>query len=133
MRFLVRSLAVAALLGGCMTVTRVPLVNAPGAPAADGSVLVSAAPNGNTRLSVEVKHLAPPERLAPGAKVYVAWTQARGGQPQNVGAIVIDDNRSGRLETVTPLPTFELFITAEGFPTAAVPSGPRVLFGVVEQ
>jgi len=103
------------------------------APAAEGTMVAAPAENGNTRLTVRVKHLASPERVTPGATVYVVWVQAGGGPPQTVGALTVDQDLSGRLDTVTPLVTFQVFITAEPFPATTVPQGPRILTGSVSQ
>jgi hypothetical protein len=110
-----------------------PLVGSTLVPAAQGSVIASPGANGNTRLLVQVKHLAPPERVSPSAKTYVVWVRPAGGSAQNVGAIVVDDNLSGRLETLTPLQTFDLFITAEPYPAIPGPRGPQVLVAQISQ
>lgn len=128
-----RSLALAALLAACAGSQETPLVGSPAAPAAEGFVTAAPAENGNTRLTVRVKHLAFPERISPGAKVYVVWVQSGGGPPQNVGALTVNQDLSGRLETVTPLVAFQVFVSAEPFPTTTVPQGPRILTGTVGQ
>ena len=129
--------ALAALAGGgvaaCAGPTPVPMLTAPQTPAAQGTVVAEAAENGNTRLTVEVKHLAPPERVAPGAKVYVVWAQPQGSGPQNVGALRVGGDLTGRLVTITPFASFQVLVTAEEFPTATAPRGPTVLSAMVAQ
>ncbi len=127
------ALASGGALAACGGPAPVPMINAPQAPAAQGSVLAQAAENGNTRITVEVKHLAPPERLNPTAKVYVVWVQPPGGPPQNVGALRVDAELTGRLVTVTAFATFDVLVTAEEFPTTTMPRGPQVLSAVITQ
>lgn len=131
--------ALAALLAApcgasaCASATPIPMVGSPQTPAAQGAVTAEVGANGNTRLVVDVKHLAPPERVSPAAKVYVVWVQPRGSAPQNVGALHVDQNLSGRLETVTAHTSFEVSVTAEEFPATTSPRGPRVLHAVIAQ
>jgi hypothetical protein len=125
--------ALAFLIPACGAVERVPMINAPRAPAAQGTVVARPEANGNTRLAVEVKHLASPDKVAPGAKVYVVWVLPPGGRPQNVGALRVGEDLSGRLDTVTVHPSFMVKLTAEGSPAAAAPFGPEVLQALVTQ
>lgn len=110
-------LVVPVLLWGCGA-SAMMLQRSERIPAAEGSVKVDRGPNDNTRLKIEVKHLAPPDRIEAGANVFVAWARPLQGSnpPQNLGALVVDKDLSGRLETVTSWREFELIITAE--PTA---------------
>jgi len=129
---LVRSLALGVFLAACAGgASPIPLATSAQNPAAEGWVTPRFDGNGNVRLNLEVKHMAPPERLAPNAKVFAAWVQPPGGVPQNVGVLQIDQNRIGRLETVTPFLSFELFITAEEYPAVTTPAGPRVMGGAI--
>jgi hypothetical protein len=98
-------------------------------PAAVGKVATVAGPNGNTRLTVDVQHLAPPDRVSPGARVYVVWATELGGgaTASNLGALRVDDALNGRLESVTPLHSFDLHITAEETPTVEKPTTVSVL------
>lgn len=98
-------------------------------PAATGEVVTRSDDNGNTRLTVDVQHLAPPDRVAPGATVYVVWGTdvAAGSTARNLGALRVDKDLRGKLEATTPLRTFDLMITAEASPGIEAPSGPPVL------
>jgi hypothetical protein len=79
-------------------------------------------------LTLRVAHLASPARLTPPASIYVVWTQSLvGGRPQNVGALEVDADLSGRLDTTTPLEAFRVFVTPESSPRAELPSAPPVL------
>jgi hypothetical protein len=89
--------------------------------------------NDNTMMKLEVDHLAEPDKMAPGASTYVVWIQSTPGQAQNVGALMVDNDRRGRLETVTPHREFQLFVTAESAATAAAPTSERLLFANVRR
>jgi len=91
-------------------------------PAAQGSVATETGDNGNTVVHVRVKHLAPPERIAPGATTYVVWVQAIGNSVQSVGALNVDDDLAGKLDFVTPHRVFRVVITPETQATVASPS-----------
>lgn len=126
-----RALLVAAFVGllSACAGTTVKLAGSPQVPAAEGTVAIKSGENNNTRLKIDVHHLAPPERVSPGATALVVWASpmAAGGTPQNIGALRVNDKLDGELDTVTPLREFELLITAESFATVQAPSGPRLL------
>jgi hypothetical protein len=46
---------------------------------------------------------------------------------QNVGALHVNEKLDGKLETVTALKQFLLFITAEPSPSAMVPTGKALM------
>lgn len=98
-------------------------------PAAMGEVTTSIGLNENTDVTVKVKHLAPPERVAPGATVYVVWATPpeTGANAHNLGALRVDAELNGKLKTVTPLRTFDLKITAEATAAVDEPHGIPVL------
>jgi hypothetical protein len=98
-------------------------------PAAEGTVKVSTGDNENTRLQVDVRHLAQPSRVEGGTSVYVVWIRGvnSASEPQNVGALVVDKDLNGKLETVTPLRVFDLFLTAEPSARAMAPTGKELL------
>lgn len=106
------------------TMTRAEIV-----PAAEGSIEAKVGDNQNVTLQIVVDSLAPPERLAPGATVYVAWATpaAEGSIAQNIGALRLDAKKKGKLTTVTPHKDFTVTITPEPSPTAPEPTGPTVL------
>lgn len=109
--------------GGGQSMTASPKV-----PAAEGSVKFGKAANDNTSIDLEVKHLADPEKLTPPAQVYVVWIRPAAGAPaQNIGALVVDKNLTGRLKTVTALHAFELLVTAESSRVPAEPTGEPLL------
>jgi hypothetical protein len=128
----------------------VPLAASAQAPAAQGEVKTSRTSDQNTRVSVKVKHLAPPDRMSQGASTYVVWARPMGvpaarvdGQRElvagredssglyNLGGLKIGKELDGELETMTPFKSFELFITAEPSSGVTAPRGERILWTTV--
>ncbi len=101
-------------------------------PASQGTVRVTAADNGNTNVSIRVKHLAPPSKMAPDSTVYVVWFRPAGGDNQNVGALVLDNDLEGSLDTLTPQKRFLISITPEPNGQAASPTNEPVFTYQVE-
>ena len=99
-------------------------------PGAEGELALSDGGNQNTEILVSVKHLADPRKLRTGATNYIVWSRpfAGNGEPQNLGALDVDENLNGRLRTVTPFRQFSLFITAEPAPNVVKPSGEPLLW-----
>jgi hypothetical protein len=98
-------------------------------PAAEGKVKLHQTSNGNTEITLSVKHLAPPTRIEPTSSVFVVWVRGLepGAQPQNLGALRVNKNLSGKLQTTTSLRAFDLFITPEGVSTVTAPTGAQLL------
>jgi hypothetical protein len=98
-------------------------------PAAEGQVKLHQTSSGNTEIKLTVKHLAPPARIEPTSSVFVVWVRGLepGAQPQNLGALRVNKNLSGKLQTTTSLRAFDLFITPEGVSTVTAPTGPQLL------
>jgi hypothetical protein len=95
--------------------------------AATGKVLVGSEKGGNTKVKVEVQHLAPPATVAEDSAAYVVWLKPAGGEAQNVGQLKVGKDLKGELETRTPFKHFQLIVTAEAQPNVRVPSGPPVM------
>lgn len=119
--------AAAAIAAGCTGPENLSASSA--LPAAEGTLRCGKAPNDNTAIDLKVKHLANPDRLTPPAAAYVVWTKAdKDAAPHNIGALAVDESLTGRLETVTSLRRFELFVTGEATGQAATPSGEPLLW-----
>ena len=110
------------------------MMGSPNVPAAQGNARVTTTDDGNTQLDVKVKHLAPPAKINPEATVFVAWVQsnAESAEPRNLGALKVTDDLDGSITAVTPLKTFDLYITAEPSATVNAPSGDTILRTNVE-
>jgi hypothetical protein len=116
----------------CATTSPLQLSSGPRIPAAEGTVNTEMTKNNNTRLDVNLKYLAPPEKVASGATTYVVWAEPRaGGEPSNLGAVTVDENREGKISTKTPLQDFRLFLTAERSGQVQSPSGEPLLWADV--
>jgi hypothetical protein len=75
-----------------------------------------------------VKHLAEPERIDKDAKEYVVWVTPEGSDvATNVGALKVDDDLRGKLETTVPYEKFTVKITPEKNRVAVAPTGPTVI------
>lgn len=108
---------------------------APATPAAKANIDAREGENGNTKLEVEVEHLAPPASVAQDASVYVVWAKPHAGDPtaQNLGALQVDSDRKGKLDTVTPLRSFDVLVTPESSSQVTRPTHDPVLTGKVER
>jgi hypothetical protein len=109
-----------------------PMLASPRVPAAQGAVSIKDADNGNMKLEVSVKHMAPPERVATGASSYVVWLKplATGNEnevPQNLGALAVNKDQEGALNTVTSYRQFDIFVTAEPEAGSSAPTGEQLL------
>jgi len=117
--------------GGCGTMNRGEqtwtMATAEKVPAATGKVKVKNEKDGNTRVKVEVAHLAQPAEAFDQASTYVVWLKPQTGDAQNVGVLKLDKNLKGELETRTAFKTFEVMVTAEQDANATSPSGHSVL------
>jgi hypothetical protein len=123
---LLTSCATIGLSGGGRTTN---MSGSPDLPAAQGTVRTGTSSNGNTRVDISVKHLAPPSKIDPNATVYVVWVKGTedGASTQSLGALKLNENLEGTLVTVTPLRTFDLMVTPESSQLATSPTGKTVL------
>lgn len=131
--FLLLALASALfLMTGCVT-DQTEMGASPKIPAAEGLVNIRDTSNENTHLDLIVKHLAEPSKMSPDASTYVVWSKAmtENSKPQNLGALMVGRDLSGKLSTVTPLRNFELFVTAEATSEAQQPSGEHLLWAKI--
>ncbi len=108
------------------------MVSASGVPASEGTVKATVGDNGNTKVSIRVKHLAPPSKIASDAVVYVVWLQPRNAAKQNIGALVLNDNLEGSLDTMTPHNRFMITVTPEPGGKVAEPTHEPVFTADVE-
>ena len=120
-------LTLAAVLSGCTGSQKLSASST--IPAAEGHLDCGKATNDNTSVDLKVKHLASPERLTPPASNYVVWIRTdKTAVPQNIGALIVDDSLTGRLTTVTPQRSFELFVTAEASGQVETPTGSELMW-----
>src|SRR5579884_1892808 len=112
-------------LTGCAK--HVHLMPAISVPAATAKADLTHDSNGNTLISLDVKHLAKPENLTPPASVYVVWVQPRDAAPIKQGQLQVNDDLSAHFKTPTTYKTFRLFVTAEQSASVTSPSGQQVI------
>src|ERR1700687_2259216 len=102
-------------------------------PGARAEVAISKDKNGNTKLKMTVQHLANLENLTPRAAAYVVLLQERGGNnSENQRQLKMDKNLNATVENVTPMMSFDVFVTAEQDLRAKGPSGPEVLKATIQ-
>ncbi|MFN7957088.1 MAG: anti-sigma factor [Holophagaceae bacterium] len=101
-------------------------------PAGQGTVKVTSGDNGNSNVSIRVKHLAPPSKIAADSTVYVVWFRPVDGDSQNVGALILNSDLEGSLDTLTPHRRFRITVTPEPNGQAASPTNEPVFTYHVE-
>lgn len=116
-------ISLSVLLGACGGTAEYSVVGRDSASGADGTVTVEEIAGGNRLVTVALKFLPPPDRITPGATVYVAWFETANQPAIRAGALEFDaDARTGNVTATTPSPRFKLKITAERNANVATPS-----------
>lgn len=110
-----------------------PMRGSDASPASQATVAVAKGASGNTALTVRVKHLAPAERLANDASVYVVWVEPEGAPPQNVGVLSVNTDLQGSLSTITPYKRFKVMVTPEKSGEVTAPEHDEVFTSDVER
>src|SRR4051794_9868786 len=126
------SIVAGLLLAAVASAKKYPLTADKSVPAAQGQVDVGRDKNGNTKVELEVEHLAAPENLTPSRAVYVVWFQERGSEAVNQGALRPNKGLKAKFESITPLKNFDVLVTAESDVNTKSPSGPELLRATVQ-
>lgn len=95
------------------------------APGADPGIVVEVSKDTHqTRVTIDIPNLAPPDRLAAGGSKFVAWFRPDEAKPwQRMGALAYDETtRRGRLGATVPEIAFDLQVTVESSGAADAPS-----------
>lgn len=123
-----------ALITACgAAATTVPLESTRRSPAAVGNVELESGSNENMVGTLKVKHLAPPDQLRSDLSVYVTWIRPAGAQDwQNVGQLMVDGDRAGKLRLQTPYRQFDISVSAESSGDVSQPSDVVILEGQVD-
>lgn len=121
------SLAALVLLFGIGCAQKIAVRGSADVPAALAETKITRTDNNNSRIQLEVRHLAPPQNLTPKKSVYVVWAQAPQGRTINLGQMIVGQDRSSEFVGITPLYEFRILVTAEDLPTATTPSNQVVL------
>ncbi len=79
---------------------------------------------GQTRLDIDIRNLAPPGRIAEKATTYVAWYRKDASATwARIGGLKYDDgDREGKIGGSVPEAAFDLSVTAEETDSPASPS-----------
>jgi hypothetical protein len=131
-RFLVSMIVGVLLLTAVGSAKKYPLTADKSVPGARGQVDVGRDKNGNTKVELEVEHLAQPESLTPPKAVYVVWFQERGGEALNQGSLKPNKNLKGTFKSVTQLKTFDVLVTAEPDSAVKTPSEVEVMRATIQ-
>jgi hypothetical protein len=111
-------------LAGCATKEK--LIGSDAAPAAQGTITAKKDGN-NTKIKLEAEHLAPAEKIVPGAKNYVLWIKpAEQKEFINAGALNVDNDLKVKYETTVPYKQFRVMLTPESADIAKRPTGPII-------
>lgn len=100
------------------------------APGADAFIVADVNESQHqTQLEVEIKNLAPAERVASGATNYVAWYRSSSkANWSRIGGVQLDaDSREGKVVGSVPETAFDLSISAESTDAPASP-GTDIVF-----
>lgn len=95
---------------------------------ADARIELEEGDAGNHQLAVKIEHLVPPHRIDGKFDQYAVWIDPEHRTPRLVGILDYDEeDRAGKLETLTPYEKFDLLVTAERSGRPSDPHGTVVL------
>ena len=114
-------------LGGCAHEQTWTMNTTEMIPSAVGKVKVANEKDGNTKVKVEVSHLAQPSAVFDQTSTYVVWLKPESGRAQNVGVLSLNKDLKGSLETQTAFKDFQVIVTAEKDANVTAPSGRSVM------
>lgn len=119
------------VLASCAT-TNPEAARTVSAPSAQIKVETQKTPGGNTELNLQVADLSPPNSVVPGANVYVVWAEDfQNNWTANLGALTLDKDLVGKLDTITAMKDFKVFITPEESAAIPMPTNQAVLTALV--
>jgi hypothetical protein len=99
----------------------------PQAPAALGEAKIETDRNNNTRVELDIRHLAPPQNLTPPKSAYIVWFESPEGRAVNMGQLTVGSDRRARFSAVTPFKVLRVLVTAEDRVLAESPGEQVVL------
>lgn len=126
MKTIVSSLVLTLLLGSCT-----PSMNflpSSVVPAASGKVQVKRDKNQNYVVKVDVRNLAPADRLTPPGRTYVVWMESDRNTIKKLGLLEPrSQSLDASLSATAVADPGRIFVTAEDSPEAQYPGGTEVL------
>jgi len=122
-----RSVCLALLLvvTGCGGALTYKIASSQKAPGADATIKADISKDQHlTHLSIAAMHLAPPERVTNGTRIFIIWTRkGNDAQWERVGNLKYDaSSREGSFEGTVPEINFDLQVTTEKDDGAVSPS-----------
>ena len=88
---------------------------------------------GYTEIEVEFDDLEPASKFGPEFLTYVLWAISPEGRPSNLGEILLDKTRDGKLNVTTELQAFGMIVTAEPYFGVTQPSDVVVMENIVRR
>lgn len=102
--------------------------------AAQAKISVKLNKTGNREVKIQINHLAPPQKIDPANRAYVAWIAVPGSPPVKAGVLEYNDRRRrGVLSATTPNPKFEVVVTLEQSVRPTAPSSTEILRKLVSK
>ena len=102
--------------------------------AAQAKIAIKLNKTGNRQIRLEIRHLAPPQKIDPAGRAYVAWIAVPGSEPVKAGVLEYNDRwRRGVLTATTPNPKFEIVVTLEQSLRPQKPSSTEILRKLVSK
>lgn len=97
-------------------------------PAATGKVSVKRDKNSNYLIKVNVRNLAPPDRLTPPQRTYIVWMESDRNTIKKLGLLEPSSKAlDASLSTTAVANPNRIFVTAESSPEIQYPGGTEVL------
>jgi hypothetical protein len=97
-------------------------------PAATGKAQVKRDKNSNYQIQVNVRNLAPAERLSPPQRNYIVWMESDRNTIKKLGLLEPSSKAlTANLSTTAVDNPNRIFVTAEGTPEIQYPAGKEVL------
>jgi hypothetical protein len=97
-------------------------------PAATGKANVKRDKNANYLIEINVRNLAPPDRLTPPQRIYVVWMESDRNTIKKLGLLEPSSKAlNASLSTTAVANPNRIFVTAEGSPEIQYPVGTEVL------
>lgn len=106
------------------------VASTPKAPGADGTLVAAVSDSQHqTEVTLEMKNLAPPDRVAAGTTQYVAWQRKSSDAVwARLGGLQYDaEARTATLKATVPEKQFDFEVTAEKIEAPASPSAEVVV------
>jgi hypothetical protein len=99
-------------------------------PALKAQVVLAPDRNANTKVDLQVQHMAQPSSLTPSRRYYAVWVRTPRGT-REAGVLQVNTGLQGELKFLVPEKRFTLLITAEDRREPSAPSSHVVVEGAL--